>query len=128
MANEVSISGSLACSKSGASVTGAFSFNADLSGTEMIADVQQVTNTASPLAVTGLGSFGYLLLKNMGVLGDITTAANEIIVALDSAATTQLVGHIKPGGGMILAKPPVAMYVKCATAVTVQMFVVGCEN
>jgi hypothetical protein len=80
MANEISYAVSLVSNKGGVSITGSASKTKDMSGDQMITNVQSVGTSAEAVVLGDISLPGMVLLKNMD-------STNYIEIALDSGIT-----------------------------------------
>ncbi len=111
MANEISISASLTCTKSSVTVaSGGQSKSVDLAGDQMLANVQIVGTSAEAIQMADVTVGGYMFIRNMD-------ATNFVQLALDSAVATQIFAKLKPGE-FALFRPPTGatIYAKADTA------------
>lgn len=110
MANEISFSGSLNFSRSGASASISASVSASQVGADFTQQSQVVGTSAEQLAIGGdVGTLGYLMVKN-------NDPTNFVELALDSAVSTQIFAKLRPGEFCLLPPATGTLYAKADTA------------
>jgi hypothetical protein len=119
MANEIGVSASIAASKGGATISASGTDTADMSGDQMIANVQSVGTSAEALQLGDVSTIGYLFLKNMD-------ATNYVEVALDSAVSTQIFAKLLAGDVTLVKAATATLYAKANTA-AVNLYVAATE-
>lgn len=108
MANEISASASLSAGKNGVALSNSFSRSADMSGDEMIANIQNVGTTAEAVVLGDISTIGFLLIKNL----DDTN-----FVEIDAANTFDKFPQKLLAGDFVLLKPQTTtIYAKANTA------------
>lgn len=120
MANEITISCSLQCSKNGASISASGGKTLDMSGTEMISSVQQF-GTADSQAVSfgGCDQVGQCVVKNLHDTATLTISVNT--------THTQVISVIQPGCAVLISGCSTTMYAK-SSAGTIDTFIAACES
>ena len=119
MANEISCSCSLSASKNGASVSGSGTKNLDLSGSEMISNVQTFGTSEAAVVLGGCDQAKKLLVKNLD-------AAATFTLSLDNPAT-QILSVIQPGDAILLSGVSTTLYGKSSSG-TINVNVVCVED
>jgi hypothetical protein len=87
MANEIQLSASLSCTKSGATVTGTSSNVITQAGTPSIANVQIVGTTTEALLIGDITNIGYVYLKNLDATNFVQVGLNTPVADADSFIT-----------------------------------------
>ena len=110
MANEISISVSLAATKNSATMSLSGTATQDMTGSDMTQVTQELTATPEILLLVDVATpAAYIYIRNL------ETAATDIYVSLDSGGT-QKISTIKPGK-FILLSPSVAQNTYLAASV-----------
>lgn len=109
MANEISASVGLQANKGGASVSNSGSKTADMSGDQMISNVQVVGTSAEAVALGDVSTIGYVLFKNLD-------STNFVQLALDSGVSTQIFAKLLAGDVTLIKAATATMYAKADTA------------
>ena len=118
MANEITVNSSIYASKNGATLSQSSSKTIDMSGDQMLANIQIVGTAAEAIVLGDVSTIGYLMLKN-------TDSTNYVEIA-GEVGITNFVQKIL-AGEFILLKPEVAtIYAKANTA-AVNLLVVALE-
>ena len=120
MANEITLSASLAASKGGASVSGSGSTTLSLSGTEMAAIVQNMSTTGAAIDVGGCDQNQAILIKNLD-------AAIAVTVGLVNGNPPTQVVSVIPAGGVVLLTGVGTLYGASASG-TPDIFIVTVET
>ncbi len=83
MSSEISCGCSLTATKNGATVSGSGTKSLDMSGTEMIANVQTFTTSEAAIQLGGCDSVSQLYVKNLDSTNTLTLGfANPIVTIL----------------------------------------------
>lgn len=120
MANEISLSGNLSITKSGFTGAGGANISITQAGNNNIAAVQTITTASMLIAISGITTPGYLLLKNMDATNFISVGTINPAVA----ATCQVT--LKAGEIAIIPTRIAAWYAIADTA-SVDLLVVFFE-
>jgi hypothetical protein len=120
MANEISISAALSCSKNGANISSALSKVLTMAGTRMITNVQDVS-TAEAVIIGDLTGTPYIFAANLD-------ATNYVDFGLDASVTSaaSVFARLQPGAVMMLPAKTGTIYAKSGSG-TVQVLVAACE-
>src|SRR5689334_11671718 len=109
MANEISISASLAVSKGGMVLTGTGNAQLDMAGEDMIHTTQIIGTSAETLALVDLaGTPGYVMVKNLD-------ATNFVELATDSGMVNKF-AKIRPGKLALFEPTTGTIYARADTA------------
>ena len=109
MANEINVSCSLSSSKNGAAISsGQFTKTADMTGDQMITNVQIVGTAAEALNLGDVSTIGYTLFKNMD-------ATNYVDISLINDGSTPFC-TLKPGDVSLIKLSTATVYAKANTA------------
>ena len=118
MANEISFSTSMSAAKNSATVSGSFSKTKDMSGDQMITNVQAIGTSNEAIVLGDISLPGVVMFKNMD-------ATNYIELALDSS-TTQVFSKLLAGEST-LVHAVAAIYARANTA-SCNLLVVAAED
>lgn len=119
MASEIQVSATLNASKNGASIAGSGSKVIDMSGDQMLSNVQIVGTSAEAILVGDVSTIGYVYLKNMD-------STNFVEIALDSGVSTQKFAKLLAGQIALFPASTATLYAKADTA-SVNLYVAICE-
>lgn len=91
----------------------------DMTGTEMIASVQQFgTSDSQAVSFGGNDQVGQCLIKNLDATATLTLSVNT--------THTQIISIIQPGSCVLLSGCSTTMYAKSSVG-TIDVFVTACE-
>lgn len=120
MANEISNTVKLSAAKGGATISFSVTAKADMTGTEMIANVQNFsTSDTQAISLGGCDQVHSLAIKNMDATNNLTVSLN--------ATHTQVISVLLPGEAILLHGVSTTIYAK-SSASTVDAFVACVEN
>lgn len=108
MANEISLSVSLTCTKNGATVTGSGSNTITMAGDQFLSNVQIVGTTSEAVVVGDVSTVGFVFCKNLD-------ATNYVEVSLDNSQVN-LVAKLLPGECCLFKPGTGTLFAKANTA------------
>lgn len=110
MANEISLSASLACAKDGATAQGTAALSITMAGTEFTQNVQAVGTSTEALNLGDVATPGYLLVKNLD-------STNFVMVGLVTAVTSgNAFAKLLPGEALLIPTRQTTIYAIADTA------------
>lgn len=118
MANEITLSAALACTKSGATASGSHTATLTMAGDEFMMSVQGINHAdAEALNLGDVTTVGYVLVKNLD-------ATNYVELALDEPMANKF-AKILAGGCALIPPSSATIYAQANTAsVNVQIVAV----
>jgi hypothetical protein len=108
MANEISISLSVACTKNGATVTGTGSNTITMAGDQFLSNVQIVGTSSEAIVVGDVSTVGFVFCKNLD-------ATNYVEVSLDNSQVN-LVAKLLAGESCLFKPGTTTLFAKANTS------------
>ncbi len=119
MANEITASCALSVTKNGNNVAGSNICITTLTGTEMTAVVQSLTDTPVQVEIGGCDNLAQLFIKNLSTVNSVQITDDDI--------GTYAVSTIGPGNAVLLNFPSPIMFAACSSG-DADIFVVCVET
>ena len=109
MANETTLTVGLANTRSGVTVSGSVSLSITQSGTNNLANIQNIGTTTEALVFGDVTTIGYLMVKNLD-------ATNYVELDLNTPVAGTAFAKLLPGEGCVIPTRQTTIYGKANTA------------